>query len=137
MNLIIDNLYIGSYANASDPTIINTNITHIVNASHLNNCFPDSFNYLRIDIDDDEEEDISRYFSKTSRFIHNAILKKGTVFVHCVAGKSRSATLVIAYLCQKKKMKLCDAINLLESKRVIDINQGFHEQLKKRFKEKI
>jgi protein-tyrosine phosphatase len=38
------------------------------------------------------------------------------VFVHCAAGMSRSATIVIAYLMWKQKMLLSDAIDFVKKK---------------------
>ena len=48
-----------------------------------------------------------------------------------MAGASRSATIVIAYLMWTKKMKFIDALNYTQSKRnIVDPNLGFKEQLK-------
>jgi protein-tyrosine phosphatase len=52
------------------------------------------------------------------------------VFVHCAAGMSRSATIVIAYLMWKQKMLLCDAIDFVKKKRpIISPNLNFMRQL--------
>lgn len=40
---------------------------------------------------------LSRFFDEGADFIHNH-LKYGNVLVHCYAGISRSASLVVAYL---------------------------------------
>ena len=48
-----------------------------------------------------------------------------------MAGASRSATIVIAYLMWIKKMKYEDALNFVISKRpIVYPNDGFREQLK-------
>lgn len=134
MSKINEYLYIGSYFDAKKLNLLSSlNITHIVNLSQLDNCFPNNFNYLKIDIDDDNDENISQYFNKVSKFIHNAVLSGGKIFVHCIVGKSRSPCLVAAYLCKKRKMKLIDALSLIKNNRIIDINLGFLQQLENKF----
>ena len=53
----------------------------------------------------------------------------GKVFVHCVQGMSRSATLVLAYLMVKCHMTVQDATRLVRSKREIFPNPAFLQQL--------
>ena len=57
---------------------------------------------LRIPISDMEEEDIGRYFDEARAFIDSAAAGGGAVLVHCHEGKSRSATLVLAYFMKTK-----------------------------------
>ena len=53
------------------------------------------------------------------------------VLVHCWAGASRSATIVIAYIMWKYKTSVEDAINYVLQKRTqILPNSGFQKQLK-------
>ena len=53
------------------------------------------------------------------------------ILVNCMIGSSRSATIVIAYIMWKQKMKYEDAFNFVKSKRkIINPNYGFKEQLK-------
>ena len=84
------------------------------------------FNQKIIDIMDYDSENIIQYFGECLNFI------KGDekVFVHCAAGASRSATIVIAYLMWKKKMRFDKAYNFVKSKRsIIYPNLGFRQQL--------
>ncbi|CAO2649833.1 Nn.00g011250.m01.CDS01 [Neocucurbitaria sp. VM-36] len=54
----------------------------------------------------------------------------GGVFVHCAMGKSRSATLVVAYLIWKYHLDPTTALaQLCEGRPVCDPNPGFKEQL--------
>lgn len=73
---------------------------------------------------------ISIYFDQVSQIIEKSVTRKEGILVHCVAGVSRSATLVLAYLMKCRGMKLRNAFIFLHSKRhVIRPNYSFFEQL--------
>nr|XP_018629364.1 dual specificity protein phosphatase 1-like isoform X3 [Nicotiana tomentosiformis] len=88
-------------------------------------------------VHDRDDVNISNYFEECFDFIEKAKGKieeakgqGGGVLVHCFAGKSRSATIVIAYLMKKHGMSLSEAFQLVKSKRpVISPNAGFMIQL--------
>lgn len=107
-------------------------VTHILNvASHVNNIYPDKFTYLSLDLRDLPDFPIFCAFPKAFDFIDSAIESGGCVLVHCNAGISRSATIVLAYLIKKKGMPLNDAFSYLRSKRPSSFpNPGFMIQLK-------
>ncbi len=53
-------------------------------------------------------------------------MEKGNVLVHCQAGVSRSASVVIAFLIKKFKVDFSEALNFVQSKRkVVNPNEGF------------
>jgi len=64
-------------------------------------------------------------------FIHQYRVAGKNVVVHCAQGKSRSATVVIAYLMVVKNLTYLDALKIVQQKRPIALpNQGFEGQLK-------
>lgn len=70
------------------------------------------------------------HFDPVAEIIDSSVKNQEGVLVHCVAGVSRSATLILAYLMKHRGMRLRDAFLFLHSKRhVIRPNFSFFEQL--------
>lgn len=94
--------------------------------------------YLYIPADDHQSYQLYRHFNATFDFIDQA-RKDTNVLVHCMAGVSRSVTIVMAYLLKKYKTSLSQVIQMIQRKRKkvdfylsqINPNKGFIEQLKK------
>eukprot|EP01121_Diplochlamys_sp_Union-15-3_P003296 TRINITY_DN13145_c0_g1_i1.p1 TRINITY_DN13145_c0_g1~~TRINITY_DN13145_c0_g1_i1.p1 ORF type:complete len:292 (+),score=39.89 TRINITY_DN13145_c0_g1_i1:50-925(+) len=130
---IVDNLYLGSYQNATSPIqISNLKITHILNcASECVTSMPYDANiiHFKVDWEDHNEFNIDSEFEKCFQFIEAA---NGNVLIHCYAGKSRSASLVIAFLMKKHKWSFRQAMSYVKMHRPnIDPNPGFISQLEK------
>ena len=70
-------------------------------------------------------------FTPAVQYIDSALnAENGGVFIHCAMGKSRSATLVCAYLIWKYNITPAAALDqLCEGRPVCDPNPGFKEQL--------
>lgn len=84
--------------------------------------------HLSITMDDYEKEQISKYFNCVSEFI--SIHSNESILIHCMAGISRSVTLVIAYLMIKEKKSMFDAYKIVQQGRSgANPNPGFREQL--------
>jgi protein-tyrosine phosphatase len=84
----------------------------------------------RFIIEDDEDENITAYCHTVHAIISRALQKKKNVMVHCKAGMSRSAALVIAYLMIENKWQYEDAYEYVKKKRpIIAPNEGFVRQL--------
>ncbi|XP_031477876.1 dual specificity protein phosphatase 1-like isoform X2 [Nymphaea colorata] len=103
-------LFLGSVGVAYNKDALkNFNITHIlVVAKSLGSPYPDDFHYKKIE----------------------AKAAGGGVLVHCFAGRSRSVTIVLAYLMKNRNMSLSEALGHVKSKRPqIAPNEGFILQL--------
>merc|ERR1712228_736386 len=75
-------------------------------------------------------EPIKEFFTEATQFIHSWMSREQPVLVHCRAGVSRSASVVIAYLMEFQGYTLHDAFFLVRSHRsVITPNPGFMDQL--------
>lgn len=88
--------------------------------------------HLHITADDEPRQDLLQYFDRTNAFIDEALSRKddGGVFVHCAMGKSRSATLVCAYLMWKYGLTPEQAlVQLCEGRPICEPNEAFREQL--------
>ncbi|XP_075071363.1 dual specificity phosphatase 29-like isoform X2 [Mixophyes fleayi] len=120
------------------PLLHELGITHILNVAH------GSFNvntgsdfycdlpiyYYGIEAYDDPCFDLSPFFTPAASFIKAGMdFLGGKVLVNCGMGISRAASIVIAYLMIHENMSLIDAIKVVTSKRNINPNKGFLEQL--------
>jgi len=131
MDEILPGLFIGSIREAWDEELLKRhNIKFVVNATHRENPFPEQIEYLHCRVLDEDEENIYQYFEPARSHIVKAKEAKAACLVHCMAGISRSSTLVLCYLIMEEKMTLLDAWELLLDRRhEIQPNDGFWEQL--------
>jgi hypothetical protein len=79
---------------------------------------------------DTPSQNIMKHFGETSAFIREARRRGGSVFLHCVEGKSRSATCAIALMIDTEGMTLQDALSRVQGARpIVRPNEGFLIQL--------
>lgn len=135
-SLVIDNLFIGgALAARSKYTLQHLGITHILclcsnEIGQSDTQFPDIFQYKNFSISDDDDANISDLFEEASGFIDQVDHVGGKVLIHCFEGKSRSATVVLAYLMLRKGFTLSKAWNLLKKvHRRAQPNDGFAKAL--------
>lgn len=154
MDKVSDNLYVGSLHTLSSPRdLVRAGITHVVSLLRDETTlrdmsrFPASltsstktpadvagFRHLHIQIDDDDEEDIIKYFAVVNAFVDHARQQGGNVLIHCIAGISRSVTVAVAYLLRENggrtKRDVDDTIAMIKRRRPIaNPNASFRDQL--------
>uniref|UniRef100_A0AAV2LHB1 Dual specificity protein phosphatase n=1 Tax=Knipowitschia caucasica TaxID=637954 RepID=A0AAV2LHB1_KNICA len=115
-------------------------ITHILNAAEGTwNCVDTGAGYYSdLDVvyyglvaEDTTTFDLSQYFYTAAEFIHKTLSEpQNKLLVHCVMGRSRSASLFLAFLMIRRRMTLVDAIEAVKSRRRIIPNWGFLKQLR-------
>ncbi|KAL0342271.1 UNVERIFIED_CONTAM: Dual specificity protein phosphatase PHS1 [Sesamum calycinum] len=121
----------GALAARSVYTLQLLGITHILclcsnEIGQEDSQFPELFEYKNFSICDNEETNISEIFQEAHDFINQVEQIGGKVLVHCFEGKSRSATLVLAYLMLRKNFTLLEAWNALkQAHRRAQPNDGF------------
>ena len=131
---IIDKIYIGSYLNAKNFQELEcNNIKYILNcASECKNLFEDKIKYLKLDIKDQNDFPIENYFYKGIQFIKDSLNNNdGNILIHCMEGKSRSTTLLMAYLIKYQNENTNSAYKIIKSKRQLTMpNLGFMYKLR-------
>ena len=131
MHYILDNIYLGDVLAAENETYLkNYNISIVINCA---------YEYIS------EYEDLKAYeFNLTDHFpqqlfpafeIAYKIIKQynqnSKIFIHCMSGKSRSASLVIFYIMKENKWDYGKSFEYVKNIRtIIDPNSYFVEQLK-------
>ena len=127
---ITENLYLGDNNGAQNiDKIKKLGIKKVL--SLLNGVFPkyvekDNIIHKTLFINDVIDQNIFKHIGECLNFIKG----DDKVLVHCGAGASRSASIVVAYIMWTKKMTYKEAFNFVKSKRnIININLGFEDQL--------
>lgn len=129
---ILPFLYLGSALHASKKEVLDTiGISALLNVSaDCPNHFEGTYQYKCIPVQDNHKEDISCWFLDAIEFIDSVRDSSGRVLVHCQAGISRSATICLAYLMKRKRVRLDEAFEFVRRRRsIISPNFSFMGQL--------
>ena len=136
---IIDNLWLGAVSSSCNREALHENGIETVVSAILGSsaAYPFDFNYERSKLRDVEDEDIKKEFYRLLPVIHKDIINNKGVLIHCIFGRSRSCSIVAAYLIYYKNMTSEEAINFIKDKRSqIAPNPSYLRQLKE-FEEEI
>jgi atypical dual specificity phosphatase len=130
--VVLPGLYMGSQDVAQDNDILKKHsVTHILSVGTKAILLDETLCHMYIPVLDLPETNIISRLDECFAFIDDAVQNGGCVFVHCNAGISRSATVVIAYLMRKRCMSYQQAFLYLKERRsVVNPNHGFVQQLK-------
>jgi len=83
-----------------------------------------------IEAKDNDNELLIDHFIESINFIETILKNSKSIFIHCVAGISRSSTIVISYIMWKNKIGWKQAMAMIKTHRdIIDPNDGFRYQL--------
>ena len=138
-NMIIDGVYLGSLESSyAKEELERKGITHIVSVlAGYSPPYPNDFKYMVINALDNQNSNLIDVFNDTSKFIIDAISNDGNVLVHCAYGRSRSATIVAAYLIDSYGMDVERIIKVLKGKRsIVEPNPYYLQQLFEYYKSK-
>ncbi|KXN88116.1 Serine/threonine/tyrosine-interacting protein [Leucoagaricus sp. SymC.cos] len=135
---ILPGLLLGPFAaSKSLETLIAQGITHIVcirdakEAFSVRPRYPDRFQYMVLDVEDNEEQNLIRLFPGAKKFIDDAIGSGGRVLVHCNGGISLSPSFVVMFVMQYYQLSWEDALHMVQNRRYcISPNGGFLTQIK-------
>ncbi|TFK40725.1 protein-tyrosine phosphatase-like protein [Crucibulum laeve] len=135
---ILPGLLLGPFvASKSLQTLQDHRITHIVcirdakEAFSVKPRFPEHFQYMVLDVEDNEEQNLIRLFPGAKNFIDNAIASGGRVLVHCNGGISLSPAFVVMFVMQYYQMSWEEALHTVQNRRYcISPNGGFLTQIK-------
>lgn len=130
MTKITDNIFLTGVGGMTRENFRKNHIDFVLNIT-TEAPFWEDIESMRLPLDDDANANIMPFLDIAVDRMHEVITKKNAhVLVHCVAGVSRSATIVIAYLMKYKRMDLKTAFNYCYQLRpVIRPNNGFMSQL--------
>ncbi|XP_067901070.1 dual specificity protein phosphatase 10 [Heterodontus francisci] len=131
---ILPFLFLGNEQDAQDiEKMQRMNVGYIINVTtHLPLYHYEKgiFCYKRLPATDSNKQNLRQYFEEAFEFIEEAHQCGKGLLIHCQAGVSRSATIVIAYLMKHTRMTMTDAYKFVKGKRpIISPNLNFMGQL--------
>ncbi|XP_030630720.1 dual specificity phosphatase DUPD1-like [Chanos chanos] len=141
VNEVWPSVYIGDEETARDRySLKKMGVTHVLNAAEGERNSVDTgaeyysgmdIEYYGIVAEDIPTFNLSQFFFPAAEFIDSVLSNTDNkLLVHCVMGRSRSATIFLAYLMICKNMTVLDAIDHVKRRRRIIPNWGFLKQLR-------
>ncbi|XP_056149732.1 dual specificity protein phosphatase 22-B [Lampris incognitus] len=131
INKVLPDLYLGNFKDARDrEQLARNNITHILSIHDSAAPILQEMTYLCISAADLPTQNLTQYFKQSIMFMHESRLKGEGCLVHCLAGVSRSVTLVVAYIMTVTGLGWQEALAAVRVARpCAGPNVGFQRQL--------
>ena len=135
MSRITRKLFLGDISNAgSEEWLKQHNIKYILNATDdIPNYFPKNITYKKLYLKDVPTQDIAPVLDESLEFIiRSSKDSTGNILVHCYAGVSRSASLVLYFIMKLKNVDYDTALKYLRTRRsIVRPNSGFERTLRR------
>ncbi|KAK2843967.1 hypothetical protein Q5P01_010626 [Channa striata] len=135
MLLVDRGVFIGTAADLNDrQALANAAVTHILSVDSVEPTplLPDDGTFHRkwVKVLDEDTADLLSHMDDCFLFIQEAVDGSQAALVHCQAGRSRTATVVTAYLMKRYRLGFSEAYCRLKSiKPDVQVNRGFEQQL--------
>jgi protein-tyrosine phosphatase len=133
MTLILPGIYLGGINEAYNFEWLKQHkVTHILNVAQDADClFLNEFKYMKFDLEDIPTQKLVNVFPQAYAFISYVINNpKNVLLIHCRAGISRSASILIYALMRRFGLTYNAALLFVRSKRpIVNPNSGFVKEL--------
>lgn len=133
LSIVTDCLLISNAQSACNNDLIQKEaVTFCINVSKQQPFPTMRVSTLRVPVYDDPNEDLYKYFDRCADAIASEAERGGRTVVYCKNGRSRSATVCVAYLMKHQDLTLTDAFQVVRHARsVVEPNPGFWTQLER------
>ena len=137
-NKVMENIYLGGINSVYDKDELKKlgvkNIVSVI--AGFEPPYSDDFNYIVLNALDTVNTDLKEFFSVTNDFIDESLDNSQKILIHCMAGRSRSVTILAAYIIKTYGMDVTNTLNTIKAARFdIEPNEYFISQLEKYYKE--
>ncbi|KAM3918397.1 dual specificity protein phosphatase 22-A-like isoform 1-T1 [Leptodactylus fuscus] len=131
MSQVLDGLFLGNIRDAEDTMSLSKHgVTHILSVHNNAKPILPEMTYLCIAASDSERQNLIQHFKKSIKFIHECRLNGGGCLIHCLAGVSRSTTILVAYLMTVTAFGWEECLSAVKAVRsYVGPNLGFQQQL--------
>nr|XP_056718363.1 dual specificity protein phosphatase 22-A-like [Euleptes europaea] len=129
--LIVEGLYLGNIRDSEDKeNLAKHGITHILSVHNNTKPGLEDMTYLCISASDSSNQNLMQHFKECIKFVHECRLRGGSCLIHCLAGVSRSTTLLVAYLMTVTNFGWEECLAAIKTIRsYVSPNFGFQQQL--------